>query len=193
MDAHRKRLPIPRVIDDYNHHMNSIDLANQLRAWMTCSRPGISKAWQPLWYWLLDICACNAYLIWKTSHTELDLASSRLHRRFQEGLIQALFDVPHEQPSTVSTPIASCLPPGHTRSTFPTRQLCTWCKNHPEDRQLKRVPKGRAFGDEIINGARSSGPPLQPSATRSGCGPCGVPLCLQGPCFDRWHAQNRHR
>jgi hypothetical protein len=49
-DTPRKQLPIPRVIDDYNHHINGVDLANQFRAWMTYSRPGISKAWQPLWY-----------------------------------------------------------------------------------------------------------------------------------------------
>jgi hypothetical protein len=78
----RKELAIPKVIDDYNHYMNGVDLANQLRAWMTCSRPGICKAWHPLWYWLLDTCACNAYLIWKGSYRELDLGSSRLHRRY---------------------------------------------------------------------------------------------------------------
>jgi hypothetical protein len=47
-DLPRKWLPIPRVINDYNHHINGVDLANQLRAWMTSSRPGIYKAWQPL-------------------------------------------------------------------------------------------------------------------------------------------------
>jgi hypothetical protein len=44
----RKELPIPRVIDDYNHYMNGVDLANKFRAWMTTLRPGICKAWQPL-------------------------------------------------------------------------------------------------------------------------------------------------
>jgi hypothetical protein len=27
-DLPRKQLPIPRVINDYNHHINSVDLAN---------------------------------------------------------------------------------------------------------------------------------------------------------------------
>ena len=31
-DLPRKRLPIPRVIDDYNYYINSVDLANQFRA-----------------------------------------------------------------------------------------------------------------------------------------------------------------
>jgi hypothetical protein len=86
-DLPRKRLLIPRVIDDYNHYINGMDLANQFRAWIITLRPGIYKAWQPLWYWLLDIYTCNAFLIWKTTHLELALSSTRLHRQFQEVLI----------------------------------------------------------------------------------------------------------
>ena len=41
-------LRIPTVIDDYNHRMNGVDIANQLRAWMTVSRRGIYKGWQSL-------------------------------------------------------------------------------------------------------------------------------------------------
>jgi hypothetical protein len=54
-DLPRKRLPIPRAIGDYDHYMNGVDLAHQFRTWMTTSRPGIYKAWQPLWHWLLDV------------------------------------------------------------------------------------------------------------------------------------------
>ena len=148
---------------------------------MTTSRPGICKAWQPLWYWLLNICACNAFLIWKASHLELDLSSTRLHRKFQEGLIQALFDVPEQEHPSM---IYGCLPPGHYRCTFPTRSECQWCKAHPEDRRLKRRPLG-----EVVNGV-VPGAPRAPSNTNSGCGLCGVHLCREGPCFDQWHRQN---
>jgi hypothetical protein len=179
-DLPRKRLPIPRVIDDYNHHINGVDLANQSRAWMTISR---CKAWQPLWYWLLDICACNAFLIWKTSHLELDLSSTRLHRQFQEGLIQALFDISEEHTSMeLSTH-------GHHRSIFPNRSHCQWCMAHPEDRRLKRNPPRRPLG-EVVNGVGPEAP-RGPSITNSGCGLCGTHLCREGPCFDQWHRQNR--
>lgn len=188
-DSQRKELEIPRVIDDYNHRMNGVDVANQLRAWMTCQRPGVYKAWQPLWYWLLDICACNAFLIWKSSHPELDQRSSRLHRQFQEGLIQALFDVKKEGPDHTQTPVQSCLPPGHNRRRFPTRQQCVYCKEHPTERVPKRVVKRREFGGEIVNGVRPGGPPCAPSMTNSGCERCGKHLCLKGPCFDRYHAR----
>ena len=166
-----------------------MDLANQFRAWMTCSRPGIYKTWHPLWYWLLDTSACNTFLIWKGSYSELDLASSRLHRRFHEGLIQALFDVPEERQTTEALPIQTCLPPGHFRSRFPTRSQCEWCKAHPEERQLKWTARKPVLG-EIVNGVRPGGP-IVPSHTISGCGLCGKHLCLRDPCFDRWHSQNR--
>jgi hypothetical protein len=169
--------------------MNGVDFANQFRAWMICSRPKIHKAWQPLWYWLLDVCACNAFLIWKASHLELDLSSTRLHRRFQEGLIQALLNVTKEEQTTMALPTQSCLPPGHFRSTFPTRSQCEWCKAHPEDRYLKWKPRRPVLG-EVVNGVRP-GLPILPSRTDSGCGLCGKHLCLRGPCFDRFHSQNR--
>ncbi len=33
-----KKLPIPTFIDDYNHHMNGVDIANQMRASYTTHR-----------------------------------------------------------------------------------------------------------------------------------------------------------
>jgi hypothetical protein len=156
---------------------------------MTYSRPSIYKAWQPLWYWLLDICACNAFLIWKAAYIELDLSSTRLHRKFHEGLIQALFDVPEEEHLIMGIPIQGCFSPGHYRSIFPTRSHCLWCKEHPEDKPLKKTPARRALG-EVVNGVRPQGP-QGPSNTNSGCGLCDTHLCRRGPCFDQWHRQNR--
>ena len=37
-DEWRKRLYIPVFIDDYNHHMHAVDLADQLRAGFTTTR-----------------------------------------------------------------------------------------------------------------------------------------------------------
>ena len=151
---------------------------------MTTSRPGICKAWQPLWYWLLDICACNAFLIWKASYFELNLSSSRLYRKFQEGLIQALLDVPKQE----HTSVYGYLPPGHYRSTFPTRSECQWCKAHPEDRRLKRNPPRRPLG-EVINRV-VLGAPRVPNKTNSGYKLCRTYFCRKGPYFDQWHRQN---
>jgi hypothetical protein len=46
----RQYLSIPTTIDAYNHHMNGIDLANQLRQNFTCHRPLETRNWRPLAY-----------------------------------------------------------------------------------------------------------------------------------------------
>src|SRR5256885_14256147 len=68
-DAVRMWLPIPMVIDDYNYHMNAVDRADQLRGGMACHRAG-RRVWLPLFYWLLDLTAVNAYLLYKTHSLE---------------------------------------------------------------------------------------------------------------------------
>jgi hypothetical protein len=57
---HTYLLPIPGVIDDYNHHMGGVDIANQLRAGFSTQQCGL-KPWRPLFYWLLDTMIINAY------------------------------------------------------------------------------------------------------------------------------------
>jgi len=49
----QKELEIPRYIDDYNHNMNSVDIANQLRQAYEIHRTGY-RTWLPLFYWVLN-------------------------------------------------------------------------------------------------------------------------------------------
>jgi Transposase IS4 len=64
-DLPAKWLRIPRAIDDYNHYMNGVDRSNQLRGNFTAHRAYERRVWRPLWYYILDVCAVNSYLIWK--------------------------------------------------------------------------------------------------------------------------------
>jgi len=187
----RKELAIPRAIDDYNHHMNGVDLANQYRAWLTCHRSGIYKPWQPLFYWLLDICAVNAFLIWKVSKEGLDPKDSRLHRKFHEELINALLDYSEPDPTPAPAPApappqasqAGPLPQAHTVARFPTRGVCIQCKElrggGPKRRVLEELPNG-------VNRQFKS-----PQRSDSGCATCGHRFCIKGPCFANWHRTHR--
>ncbi|EDN05424.1 predicted protein [Histoplasma mississippiense (nom. inval.)] len=51
---------VPAVLDDYNHHMNGVDLANQYQAAYTSHRVTY-HTWLPILYWLIDSAAINAY------------------------------------------------------------------------------------------------------------------------------------
>ena len=179
-DSHRKQLPIPKVIDDYNHHMNGVDLANQLRAWITVSRPGIYKAWQPLWFYLLDTSACNAFLIWKSSHSELNPRDSRLHRKFQERLIQLLFDTPDEREATVLPTVHTAQSPGHIMSRMLRKLECRQC--------LRSRSEERKFGTQLVNGVT----PKRSPRSQFGCITCKANLCKEGLCWKLYHASNRH-
>jgi hypothetical protein len=55
-DQHTKVLSIPYAIDAYNHHMDGIDKANQIRKTFTCHLPYERRNWRPLAFWLFDVC-----------------------------------------------------------------------------------------------------------------------------------------
>ena len=74
-DSPFKLLEIPSFIDDYNHHMNSVDLANQYRQAYDTQKIAY-QIWIPLLHWVLDQAAINAYKLasvgkaWLESHVE---------------------------------------------------------------------------------------------------------------------------
>ncbi|RHZ58025.1 hypothetical protein Glove_379g16 [Diversispora epigaea] len=65
-NASKKALPIPRIIDDYNHFMGGVDIADQLRGYYGTQLP-VRRTWMPLFFWLLDTSIINSYLIFKKS------------------------------------------------------------------------------------------------------------------------------
>ena len=48
--ASKKALPIPCIIDDYNHHMGGVDIANQLHGYYAIQLP-VRRAWMLLFFW----------------------------------------------------------------------------------------------------------------------------------------------
>jgi hypothetical protein len=65
-DEHTKKLEIPQFIDDYNHHMGGVDLANQFRAAYETHK-ATCRNWWPLFYWLIDVACVNAYRLYRLS------------------------------------------------------------------------------------------------------------------------------
>jgi hypothetical protein len=90
-DAVRKWLNILLAIDAYNHKMNGVNRANQLRQNYTVHRPQIYRVWQPMWYWLMDSSATNAYFV--TAPKLEEDTQHRAHRKFQENLTMQLLEV----------------------------------------------------------------------------------------------------
>jgi hypothetical protein len=104
---HSRLLPIPGQIDDYNHHMGGVDIANQLRAKFANWPRGV-KPWKPLFYWLLGTSMINAYILWNYGRkVKLGQAKDKLrsgHWAFYESVIQALLVEPLAEPTAGSEP-----------------------------------------------------------------------------------------
>src|SRR5436189_3323173 len=58
-----KRLKIPDFINMYNHLMNSVDQADQIRTYYRTNQRNY-HTWKPLWNYLFQTTVCNAALIW---------------------------------------------------------------------------------------------------------------------------------
>ena len=58
-----KRLEIPDFIDMYNHLMNGVDRADQIRTYYRTNRRNY-RTWKPLQNYLFQTTICNTALIW---------------------------------------------------------------------------------------------------------------------------------
>ena len=59
----RKDLPIPKFVDDYNHLMNQVDIADQLRSTNAGNRRIRRGGWHALWNFLFHVTIVNSYLL----------------------------------------------------------------------------------------------------------------------------------
>jgi hypothetical protein len=171
-------LDIPTFIDDYNHHMNSVDLANQHRQPYDTQKIAY-QTWIPLLHWILDQAAINAYkiaIISKTWSKDDDSA----HLEFRRLLYEKLLDY-----SKLVDPQLWKEPGLHKWTDRPTQQACVMCcKRNKLERKF--IAEQEAVGIRVF---KPSSGPKRPSQCRSGCGYCDVALCRMGTCFSDWHAQ----
>jgi hypothetical protein len=86
-----KEIEIPAVIDDYNHWMGGVDLADQMIAYY---RPNVRcrRTWMPLLFHALDVARVNSYIALVNLGWNLDKQNKNtpLHKEFILELIKAL-------------------------------------------------------------------------------------------------------
>ena len=87
-----KELALFEFIDIYNHFMNGVDVADQLRSYYISQRVHL-KIWKPLWHFLLDTTVCNCFKIATTTSQKLytELRSNIKHKLFNMKLINELY------------------------------------------------------------------------------------------------------
>ena len=175
----KKWLAIPQPINDYNFGMNGVDTGSQLRGGFSCHKPYDRRWWRPIFYWLIDIVANNAYLIWKTTQNS---KNHDLHQSFQDELIHEML---HYDPHTPAPRDERQHQVGHADK----KRECAWGKKRPggcvqggDKKGGRRRPLGPISGN-----ARATPRPRQ---VRTGCQRRQVALCIDTGCWENYHALN---
>jgi hypothetical protein len=63
-DLQEKQMMIPLCIDDYNHNMGGVDIADQLRSYYDTQLTSF-RTWWPMLFWAFDTMVTNAYFIYQ--------------------------------------------------------------------------------------------------------------------------------
>ena len=89
-DDATKALEIPVFIDDYNHQMGGVDIANQLRESYETHK-ATWRNWWPLFYWLIDVIVINSYRLYQVHIVQLSQESIFTYIEFRTSLYYYLF------------------------------------------------------------------------------------------------------
>ena len=192
-----KRLEIPDFIDLYNHFMNSVDRADQIRTYYRRNRREY-RTWRPLWNYLFETTICNAALIWmdrghstkrKSGHLDFRMmlatelmahSSSSKHTDPLDG-----YGVQTNLQSHVVERVDGC--GGTHEILLKTGKECKACM--AQGRTAYGVWKRKALEELSANSIKfntdgeKSRRPRAPR-TRYGCSVCKIPLCHEGPCWE---------
>ena len=185
-----KQLHIPEFIDTYNHFMNGVDVADQLRSYYTTQRTHF-KTWKLLWHFLLDTTVTNAY---KIAHCTLERPNSEpwkhlSHRKFRNRLASQLF----EHSERLGTPFQ---PRGVlTKHVHPAREsdhghiikmsgkskhcMACVCQKRGSKNHSARKPLSELSANSIRASQRRDRPPY----SQYGCALCGIHLCRNLRCW----------
>ena len=87
---HEAEIAIPKVIDDYNHWMGGVDLADQHIAHY-CPKLKCYRTWMPLFVQIINIVRSNSYIAQKNVKEQRGEKPQR-HRAFILDFIQEMME-----------------------------------------------------------------------------------------------------
>ena len=189
----RKIVAIPKIIDDYNHYMGGVDIADQRRGYYN-TQIMTRQNWMPLFYWLLDTAIINSHLAYKAAGSKMEHSTFRLELAW--SLIKLACEREREihqkkrkreeeqdQPPNLLPKkplITKSHKPSPTRFTSDShlpiyqekRKACAWCRY-----------EGRIGRIEISV--------KNPPQSNFVCCSCDVALCINNRCncFNNYHTE----
>ncbi len=182
-----KELLIPEIYDEYNHHMGSVDIGDQLKAHNKGQRPIRRGGAKVLDQFLLTTVLVNIFLILRYSGeaSSLNLRSQDATRDAIIGSLLALGkqeNAPKKRSysGTFGAPILKSVS-SYNHVKISNRRDCAACKGARfGDRPTKRV----ALSEIAANSQRNS---VRRSSVWA-CQECNVSLCKNSNCFTIYHS-----
>ena len=189
LGSETKQLDIPEFIDTYNHFMNGVDVADQLRSYYTTQRTHF-KTWKPLWHFLLDTTVTNAY---KIAHCTPERPNSEpwehlSQRKFRTRLASQLFahskrfGTPFQPREALSKHVHPARESDHGHLIrMNNRKYCMACSINKRSGGSRptRVPLAELSTHSLRARKRRERPPY----TYYGCGLCNIYLCSRMGCW----------
>ena len=186
-----KELVISEFIDTYNHFMNGVDQADQLRSYYTTQRVHM-KSWKALWHFLLDATIVNKYKIAVPSSTQgfSSIRKKSSHMRFRIDLATELFRRSERLKGKAPGPkkslhhlVNSASAEAHEQATRLSGSLkaCEACK--AAKRVSTRWPKRKPLQELHPNNLRTNGRRNRIPRTFAGCALCNIHLCSHIQCW----------
>jgi hypothetical protein len=191
-----KRLEIPDFIDMYNHLMNSVDRADQIRTYYRTNRRNY-RTWKPLWNYLFQTTICNAALIWMDQGSSTKKKGG--HLDFRKKLATQLMT--HSSSSKYTSPIdgfgvRTNLQNHVITSTNACNGVCVILSQTAKEckacmaqgRTAQASGKRMAMQELSVNSVRinqdgEKARRSRPPRTRYGCSVCQIHLCQGGSCW----------
>lgn len=193
-NAARKWLPIPEFIDMYNHFMNGVDTADQMRSYYTSLKIH-RRTWKPLFHFLLDTTVTNAYKL--SSYAANGWPKRSGHKKFLEALITSLFESSAREPRSNRSRITMdkikwhpVVVHGYKAVKINEKQkACAACFAVGRKSRIKKLSRRKPLCELSVNTTKQSREsqdfkrPQRAPRTTYGCRLCRIPLCKDGPCW----------
>ena len=192
-----KVLDIPAFIDMYNHHMNGVDNADQLRCYYSTQRVHY-KSWKPLWHFLLDTTIVNCYKIHKRiPRRRTESWNQYSQREFRVKLAGQLFDLSERtsgSPTSIKTSLSSRVHPAPARDHDRLERMgekakyCVVCSDAGRGvskpaqirKPLQELSENSVRPSDLANRKRRQRAPRG----IYGCKLCGIHICNHIGCWN---------
>ena len=191
-----KELTIPAFINMYNHYMNGVDNADQLRSYYTTQRVHL-KSWKALWHFLLDTTVVNSYKIHHCIPEHLNRPRNHYSQRwFRTRLAIQLFERSERlsgRSTSTKASLSTRVHPAAARDHGGLERLgnkakrCVVCLN--AGRKVEKMAKARKPLAELsinavtaLDAGIKKRPQQEPRGVY-GCRLCGIAICNHIKCW----------